>query len=122
MARCATLESAFAIWEAYMSAARASLEPIPERDKLEIRYEDLLADPEEGLSRLVEFSGLSLPRARIASVIEAEGVRADRAFAYRTHSELRAFAVDREAALTAWGYAAVTSPHASSPSSVNRLD
>jgi hypothetical protein len=122
MARCATLESAFAIWEAYMSAARANLEPIPERDKLEIRYEDLLADPEEGLSRLAEFSGLPLSRNRIESVIKVESVRADRAFAYRKQSELRAFAIDREAALTAWGYAASTSPHVSSSSSVNSLD
>jgi hypothetical protein len=104
MARCSNLDSAFSIWEAYMAAAHANLEPLPAPDKLEIRYEDLLADPVKWLARIAGFAGLQVSGERLRTVVGAEGVNGDRAFAYRRDGELRAFGADRADALTTWGY------------------
>lgn len=62
------LEAGFRLWERYLDVAAAHLAEVPDRLKLEFRYEDLLAKPRETLQQLTRFLGLPAPSSRIELV------------------------------------------------------
>jgi hypothetical protein len=99
--RCATLEGAFALWEAYMERARRNLAPCGER-AIEVRYEDLLSEREVWLIRLAHFAGLDPDEAAVQRVLA--GLRPGRASAYRDQASLVDFAQRVSARLSVYGY------------------
>ena len=62
------LEAGFRLWERYLDVATAHLAEVPDRLKLEFRYEDLLARPQETLQQLTQFLGLPVTSVRIDQV------------------------------------------------------
>ncbi len=99
--RAATAAGAFDVWQDFQTLSRHVTAGLGTR-LLRFRYEDLLARPREVLPELVSFCGL--PEPDLGAL--AEGINADRAFAYRRRPELVALAEARAADLAAWGYEA----------------
>ena len=97
-----TLDGGLALWSAYTRRARAHAAELGAQ-ALELRYEDLLAEPVDHLRRIVAFCGMAVDEAQI----EEQGRRLDasRAFAYRNDPELTAFAEAHAEPLRALGYA-----------------
>ncbi|HMD84918.1 MAG TPA: sulfotransferase [Terriglobia bacterium] len=87
--RCATLEGGLSLWEEYVAEARAHVRELGEQ-AIEVRYEDLLAEPVRRLGDLVEFCGIPPSAALLAKATAL--VRKQRAYAYRSSPELNAFA------------------------------
>jgi len=100
---CGRLDSAFAIWEAYVDRARDQLAGIGERG-MEIGYEQLVASPEEALRRLADHCGLELPARRRRQVMAQ--IDAGRVEAFRSDPELVRFAGTVAGRLRARGYEA----------------
>jgi hypothetical protein len=99
--RCASLGEGFDLWETYLREGRAQVRargPLG----LEVKYEDFLAEPERSLLEVAGFCGLEPSRERCAALVE--GVRADRAYSYRTTPELAAFADTVKERLAEFGY------------------
>jgi hypothetical protein len=69
---------------------------------MELRYEDFLADPAPVLKELADFSNLPVGEGVIAGL--AARVKKERAFAYRKHPHLTAFAENMAERLAVWGY------------------
>lgn len=99
---CTDLERAFELWLSYATEARAHVRRLGDR-AMEMRYEDFLAEPQGSLASLARFCGLPDDERAVARV--SEGVRKDRAYAYRNDPELRALAGRFGEELAAWGYA-----------------
>jgi hypothetical protein len=55
-------------WYRYVNAARRFGRTLPPDKYIEVHYEDLLADPVAGLSRLLQFLGLPLPLERVTEI------------------------------------------------------
>jgi hypothetical protein len=87
--RCATLEGGLSVWEEYVAEARAHVRELGER-AMEVRYEDLLAEPVQRIGELLAFCDISPSAALLAKA--AGLVRRERAYAYRSSQELNAFA------------------------------
>jgi hypothetical protein len=87
--RCATLEGGLSVWEEYVSEARAHSRDLGKR-AIEVRYENLLAEPIGTIGNLVEFYGASPSAALLAKA--ATLVQKERAYAYRSCPELNSFA------------------------------
>lgn len=99
--RCATLGEGLELWEAYMRAGRGALLERGDRG-LEVRYEDMLADPAVVLERLGSFCGLAPTPERCGELVR--DIRPDRAFAYRSEPEQVDFAESVKDRLAAFGY------------------
>lgn len=84
--RVGHLEEAFHLWEAYLEHAQPGLEGLDGEHLLELCYETLLTDPIPQMQRIAAFCGLDATSKRIQSSVA--GIRADRAFSFRNHSEL----------------------------------
>jgi len=56
----------FRLWEQYLSFLLAHKQEIPAGQYLEVRYEDLLADPETHLRHIVDFAGHTVDAERLA--------------------------------------------------------
>ncbi len=87
--RCATLEGGLSLWEEYVAEARAHVRELGAR-AVEVRYEDLLAEPVGRIGSLVEFCGIPANPALLRKA--AALVRKERAYAYRSSPELSSFA------------------------------
>jgi Sulfotransferase family len=98
---CGSLHGSFAVWERYAFEAQRQVHAAGER-ALQLRYEDLLADPLPSLMALADFCELTPSAAAIRSA--AAQMRAERAYAHRRVPELRAFAEQVSARLAAHGY------------------
>jgi len=85
-ARCLFLEGAFSLWEEYMDSAEKTLSTMS-NDKIVIKYEDLLQNPETYLRELATFCGIS--DEKIAGI--ASRVKSDRGNAYLNNPELKEF-------------------------------
>ena len=95
-----TLAEALTMWEQYVEKARQECAALGER-ATEIRYEDLLTEPERVIASLATFCGI--PRqAREGGLVKLEP---SRAFAFRSHPELVAFAASQREVLARYGYA-----------------
>lgn len=107
--RVGHLASAFELWEVYLQLAQPALEALPAHRLLELPYEALLQDPQPHLQRIAELCGLKTTAGALAAA--TAGVRADRAFSFRRHAELTAFAqsVATSPGLRRFGYGEVTS-------------
>jgi hypothetical protein len=95
-----TLAEALTMWEQYVEKARQECAALGER-ALEIRYEDLLTEPERVIASLAAFCGVPA-QARDGGLVALEP---SRAFAFRRDPELVAFAGSQHEALARYGYA-----------------
>jgi sulfotransferase family protein len=95
-----TLAEALTMWEQYVEKAREHCASLGER-ALEIRYEELLAEPERVIPLVARFCRVAAP-ARHEAV---RGLEPSRAFAFRRDPELTAFAVSQREVLARYGYA-----------------
>jgi hypothetical protein len=86
---CSSLEGSFKVWERYVSEARRQVER-PGSRAIELRFEDLLAQPLSALNTLVDFCGIDASSEALRTT--ASHVRADRAHTYRSNPRLQAFA------------------------------
>jgi len=101
--RCATLEGGLSLWEEYVAEARTHVRELGER-AIEVRFEDLLAEPIARMGDLAEFCGIA-PSAALLG--KAAGLaRKERAYAYRSSPELNAFARGVAERLHAQNYSA----------------
>lgn len=95
-----TLEQAFTIWEEYIGKASEQM-ALHANSTLEIKYEDLLQQPEFHLKKAMEFCGLentTIPADLVASIDKS------RAYAYKEKPELVEFADRWKDALGYAGY------------------
>lgn len=99
--RCGSLEGGFTLWESYLDEAKKHVADCGQR-AFEIKYEDLLSEPFEVLSSLVDFCELSANGTHIAAV--SKQANRDRALAYKEDRELRSFAAKAAERLAARGY------------------
>jgi hypothetical protein len=96
-----TLAEALTMWEQYVEKAREESAALGER-ALEVRFEDLLAQPGEVIPAVAKFCRVPAPSEH--GVLLA-GLEASRAFAFRRDPELVAFAGSVREALAHYGYA-----------------
>ena len=95
-----TLAEALTMWEQYVEKARQECAALDER-AIEIRYEDLLTEPERIIDSLAAFC--RIPRqGREGGLVKLEP---SRAFAFRGNPELVAFAEVQREVLGRYGYA-----------------
>lgn len=95
-----TLAEALTMWEQYVEKAREESATLGER-AVEIRYEDLLTRPEDTIPSLAKLCGVPVP-ASLAPFVD--GLRPDRAFAFRRSAELCVFADSVRDVLERYGY------------------
>ncbi len=84
--RAASRQSAFEIWEEYLSYADRFTKDLGEQ-VLELRFEDLLDAPRTEMERILEFCGLQPATRALDSALQA--IRPNRAFSFRHDAELR---------------------------------
>ena len=89
------------MWEQYVEKARLESAELGER-ALEIRFEDLLMQPEAVIAEVAQFCGVPRP-AEQGPVLEL--IRSGRAFAFRRDPELAAFAETVREILERYEYA-----------------
>jgi hypothetical protein len=99
--RTDTLEGGLSLWEEYVAEADRHVSALRQR-ALELKYETLLSEPEEALAAAARFCGLPSSDEDVKKV--ASLVRKERAYAYRSKSELRDFADRVPDRLSAYGY------------------
>ena len=96
-----TLAEALTMWEQYVEKARQESAALGER-ALEVRYEDLLLQPERVIPAIAEFCRVPVPERHEALL---DGLERGRAFAFRRDPELVAFAGSVREVLARYGYA-----------------
>lgn len=101
LAFCHSLEKAFQLWEWYLEAAETHIKS-SEISAIDVRYEDLLANPTDGFKRIAEFCELSPDRALLRKA--AAEIDSGRAFAFRGHPQLERFAEEKSDTLERFGY------------------
>jgi hypothetical protein len=95
-----TLAEALTMWEQYVEKARLECAALGDR-ALEIRYEELLMQPERVVPALAAFCGVPAP-ARLEPLLA--GLEPSRAFAFRRNPDLVAFADSMRDILARYGY------------------
>jgi hypothetical protein len=93
-----TLAEALTMWEQYVEKARQQCAALGPR-ALEVRYEELLLQPERVVPAIAKFCGVSVP-----NVASLDGLEPSRAFAFRRDPELVAFARSVREVLARYGY------------------
>ncbi len=101
--RCADLRAGFDLWEKYVSLAQSHVLHLGDQ-AMELRYEDLLADPRAMLARTAAFCELPVNQPGLDEAVAS--IRPDRCLAYRRSDELRAEAQRAAHRLTLFGYEA----------------
>ena len=99
--RCSTMEEALLMWEEYVREARSQLLNLKNRS-LEIKYEDMLAEPSSVIKLAATFCELQISDNDIKKV--SRHVNSARSYAYRNYPELVAFAEKASERLKANGY------------------
>ena len=89
------------MWEQYVEKARQESAHSSVR-ALEVRYEDLLLEPDRLIPAIATFCGVPVP-ARHEALLD--GLEPSRAFAFRRDPELVAFAGSVREVLARYGYA-----------------
>lgn len=95
-----TLAEALTMWEQYVEKAREESTALGDR-ALEIRYEELLTQPERLIPALAKFCGIPVP-APLETLLD--DFERGRAFAFRRSPELAAFAGSERDVLARHGY------------------
>lgn len=98
-----SLDAGLDLWDRYVSEAERHVTSLGDR-AMELRFEDLLAEPEKTLGRLAEFA--DLPTTTKSGRPLGADVRRDRAAAYRSDEHLGELARRRAETLAAHGYGA----------------
>jgi hypothetical protein len=96
-----TLAEALTMWEQYVEKARQESASLGDR-ALEVRYEDLLLQPERVISAIAMFCRVPPPAGHAALL---GGLDPSRAFAFHRDPELLAFAGSVREVLARYGYA-----------------
>jgi hypothetical protein len=96
-----TLAEALTMWEQYVEKARLESAALGER-ALEVRFEELLMQPEQVVPAIAQFCRVPVP-ARHRALLDR--LEAGRAFAFRRDPELVAFAESVRGSLARYGYA-----------------
>jgi hypothetical protein len=96
-----TVIEALSMWEQYVDKARQECAALGER-ALEVRYEDLLMEPEEVITAIAKLCRVPAPAPGDAP---AGGLERGRAFAFRGDPQLVAFAGSVHSILARHGYA-----------------
>jgi len=96
-----TLAEALTMWEQYVEKAREESAALGER-ALEVRYEELLTQPERVIPAVAAFCRVATPAHHAAPL---GGLEPSRAFAYRRNPELATFAGSVREVLARYGYA-----------------
>ena len=96
------VDRSFALWDHYVSTSRRHVEAAGDK-ALELRYEDLLADPMPALSRILDFCGLEKSEAEVVRL--AQPFKPDRAYAFLAKPEWVAHAERHKDLLSRHGYA-----------------
>jgi hypothetical protein len=99
--RCASMGEGLLMWEEYVNEARTHVRKLEDR-AIEVKYEELLSEPNRILKDLVNFCGLQSTDQDIERVSKL--VKKERAYAYRNNPELEAFATHVAERLRAQGY------------------
>jgi len=99
--RCSTMEEALLMWEEYVREARSQLLNF-KNGSLEIKYEDMLAEPSRVIKLAATFCELQISDSDIKTV--SRHVNGARSYAYRNYPELVAFADKASDRLKAQGY------------------
>lgn len=99
--RCSTMNEALLMWEEYVLEARTQLTKLKDRS-LEIRYEDLLAEPGNVIKLAATFCELKISDNDIKKV--SRHLNSARSYAYRKNPELVEFAEKTSEILKANGY------------------
>ncbi len=95
-----TVAEAFAMWEQYVEKARLEAADMGEQ-AVEVRFEDLLTQPDRVVPTIARFCGA--PRAEARDVMPGQ-LEPGRAFAYRGDPELVTFAESVSDILQRYGY------------------
>lgn len=95
-----TLEQAFTLWEEYVETATQHIKSRGE-NALQIRYEDLLQDPQPNLEKVLRFCGLA-PGEISPDLIAS--FDPNRAYAYKREPRLSEFATKWRKTLSRFGY------------------
>ena len=98
---CLSLEGGFGLWCQYMDEAKFQLRDV-KNESMSIKYEDFLADPLTGLSRLNEFCDLAASTEKVRDA--AALVRKERAYSYKNDEVLAQFAQSNQEELNKRGY------------------
>jgi len=100
--RCEVLTDGLKVWEEYTEEARRQTSNLDSRQSLEIRYEDLLCNPEPTMRCVAEFCDLPVS----AETISGLTARLDhsRSFAFRRDPTLAEFARTEAGRLERMGY------------------
>ncbi len=98
--RCLSLEYRMELWKQYVEMGRMHVAAFG-ADALEVKFEDLLAEPERHLKRIADFIG---PEKTPDFAAIAELVRKEKRFSYEQDAELLGFAKQHDVALRGLGY------------------
>ena len=78
--RCLQLDSALSLWFAYVENCLSIDNMVPKEQIFHIKYEDLLDNPEDILTKVVHFCGLISETANIQKSVE--GINKERKYAF----------------------------------------
>jgi hypothetical protein len=96
------LEGGVALWKQYVRQAKTNARQVAPERYLELRYEDLLREPQRHLEQLVAFCGVRIDGARLEAT--ADLITPSRAFAYRQDESLVDYARTIAEEIEAFGY------------------
>jgi hypothetical protein len=95
-----TLEEALTMWEQYAEKGRLQSADLGDR-ALDVRFEDLLSQPDKVMLKIAQFCGVSAPEE---GAFNRELIQAGRAFAFRKDAKLAVFADTVRENLRRYGY------------------
>lgn len=87
-ARCLSLHESFVMWEEHLARAFSLMEKLP-NEKINIRYEDFVSNPDIFLKKLGEFCGLTFSQERLDGVVSS--IKKDRALAWKRNPQVGEF-------------------------------
>lgn len=99
--RYADHSNSWGLWTEYMDRARLMMDLVGDFG-MQIRFEDLAADPHHALRALCEFCAIETTSDRVD--LAASLLRRERSFAFRNDPALVELSRIKEAAMSEWGY------------------
>lgn len=97
------LTEAMTMWEQYVEKAALEVGALGDH-ALQVRFEDLLQAPAKFVAQIADFCGVPVPTPEQQDPLR-KNIEPDRAFAFRSNSDLREFADASRAVLIRHGYA-----------------
>lgn len=96
-----TYEEGIDLWAIYMQRAYDNM-ALLRNSALDIRYEDLLLEPEKTIRQMAEYCGLKLDAEKFPAMLNS--IHPDRAYAYRKECDLTKLAALHSQTLNRFGY------------------